>query len=107
MLHLIGTDRLVAPESALKIISGGCKVGCTRSCRCRKAGLFFQQYAQHVLDKHVVTYIMLRQTMTIKPLPTGYHKDLVEYIFLYFLDIYMFCLAFSSVKQTLCLALTW
>ena len=40
MHHPISTARPVAPESVLKIISCGCKVGYTRKCICRKAGLF-------------------------------------------------------------------
>ena len=39
MLIPIETDKPVAPDNVLKMISCGCKSGCGRSCGCRKAGL--------------------------------------------------------------------
>lgn len=40
MLQPIGTDRAVAPDRILRIVSCGCKTLCGRMCKCRKAGLF-------------------------------------------------------------------
>ena len=34
------TERVVAPERVLKIVSCGGKVACTKRCKCRKAGLY-------------------------------------------------------------------
>lgn len=39
MLVPIETDRPVAPEKVLKMISCGCKTGCGKACGCYKAGL--------------------------------------------------------------------
>ncbi|MES9880176.1 MAG: hypothetical protein ABW185_04765 [Sedimenticola sp.] len=40
MLTPIMTDMPVAPERVLKIVSCGCKKGCTKRCMCRKSGLY-------------------------------------------------------------------
>lgn len=40
MLSPILTDRPVAPEAVLLIVSCGCKTTCGKRCKCRKAGLY-------------------------------------------------------------------
>ena len=36
----VATDRPVAPERILRMISCGCKQNCQKLCKCRKAGLY-------------------------------------------------------------------
>ena len=39
-LSLTQTERADVPERVLKIVSCGCKVACTKRCKCRKAGVY-------------------------------------------------------------------
>ena len=45
------TDREVAPKQVLKMISCGCKKGCTNRCKCQKSGLKCSNMCKHCAGK--------------------------------------------------------